>query len=177
MSQEGLNAGWISRLFPKQTSTGSLSKKHQTNGGKTQRRSSKCHRGGRANEQEPLPLPLPEPEPKPLPEPKPEPLPEPISEEFPNQDDINNAFEILDAAGYDVTTLTKKTNVNSGNSGFAGGRRRKSSSIKKSSSSNSKMSRTSQKVQYGGSERVVYEGVRGGKYIKKGGEFVPISKL
>lgn len=40
-----------------------------------------------------------------------------------------------------------------------------------------KVSKTNQRVSIGGKERVVYEGVRGGKYIKKGGELVSLSKI
>ena len=36
---------------------------------------------------------------------------------------------------------------------------------------------TKQRIQMGGRSAVVYEGTRGGKYVKKGGEFVSLSAL
>jgi hypothetical protein len=39
-----------------------------------------------------------------------------------------------------------------------------------------KLNRTNDKVMVGGKERVVYEGPRGGRYVKKGGEFVRVGK-
>lgn len=36
---------------------------------------------------------------------------------------------------------------------------------------------TKQRIQMGGRSAIVYEGARGGKYVKKGGEFVSLSAL
>jgi hypothetical protein len=56
------------------------------------------------------------------------------------------------------------------------GGRRKTVKGKSTPKSKPAKTKTSKRVMIGGKNRVVYSGKRGGEYVKKGGEFIPVSK-
>ncbi len=174
-------AGWISKLFPQQSPVSAPPKKHQQKrGGRSQRKSTRRQRGsglqegeGEVEEQYQL---------------EQDQLEQDQQEQDPQEKD---AQELLESRGYTVIPPVKEAPPAEAapaeeeeEAELGGGARRSRRGSKKSGSRKAKggaavagPTRTSQSVQYGGRDRVVYQGPRGGKYIKKGGEFVPISKL
>ncbi len=188
-------AGWISKLFPQQSPVSAPPKKHQQKrGGRSQRKSTRRQRGGStetdllhslANKLEQL---------------------ENSEQRFegeegegeegfageesvqvdkPTEQEFDDAIAFLQLKKSELAAAPAPAGAEEGEGEeLGGGARRSRRGSKKSGSRKAKggaavagPTRTSQSVQYGGRDRVVYQGPRGGKYIKKGGEFVPISKL
>jgi hypothetical protein len=58
-----------------------------------------------------------------------------------------------------------------------GGKKRKAKGSKGSKKGGAGPMPTEQRVMVGGRSAVVYKGSRGGQYVKKGGEYVPLSKV
>ena len=182
MSEGNGTAEWISRLFP-QKQTGTQAPKKQTKGGKSNRSSSRRQRrqcGGEngvgengVDEYQPFDPQAQNADPQAQnddPQAQIKALQAQIDELHAQIDELQAQKEALQAQ-----------NVGNTEGPVPGGARKSKCSTRKAApkkgGAGSGAVRTSEIIQHGGRDRVVYKGPRGGKYIKKGGEMVPISKL
>lgn len=164
-------AEWISRLFP-QKQTGTQAPKKQTKGGKSKRssqrksRGQRRQRGGEGRDVQTIQADI-----------------DTLKQQLTDlEEELQKAEENVGQVGLDDDEVGQ-----AGQTGQAqeeeldGGARKSKRSTRKAApkkgGAGSGAVRTSESIQHGGRDRVVYKGPRGGKYIKKGGEMVPISKL